>query len=325
MGFQAAAGFSFFPLSPSLSLGGDSFVIEEFKNWKKREEKLQNHVGNHNSTHNIAQRKCEALLNQRQSIQTVINKQSDVKKREYRTRLNALVDCICFLQWQGLAFHGHDESKDSNNQGNFLELLQFLAKHNEEIDKAILENAPENHQMTSPDIQKEIANVATVETINAIIKDIGDSSFAIIVDESRNMSTKEQLAIALRYVDKLRHVNERFLGIRHVNNTAVVTLKSAIERVFNKHSLSISRLWGQGYNWASNMQGELNGLKTLILKDNPSAYYVHCFAHQLRLTLVVAAKNHIQIATFFNLVAKVFNIVGASCNPRDILREKHSA
>lgn len=42
--------------------GGDSFVTEGFRNWKKK-EKLQNHVGDHNSAHNIAQRKCEALLN----------------------------------------------------------------------------------------------------------------------------------------------------------------------------------------------------------------------------------------------------------------------
>ncbi|XP_075645560.1 uncharacterized protein LOC142616631 [Castanea sativa] len=312
------------PALASLEGGGDSFVTEGFRNWKKK-EKLQNHVGDHNSAHNIAQRKCEALLNQRQSIQTVINKQSDVEKREYRTRLNASVDCICFLLRQRLAFRGHDESKDSNNQGNFFELLRFLANHNEEIDKAVLENAPENHQMTSPNIQKEIANVAAVETINAIIKDIGDSLFAIIVDESHDMSTKEQMAIALRYVDKLGHVNERFLSITHVNNTSAVTLKSAIEEVFNKHSLSISRLRGQGYDGANNMRGELNGLKTLILKDNPSAYYVHCFAHQLQLTLVAVAKNHIQIATFFNLVAKVFNIVGASCKRHDILREKRNA
>ena len=61
------------------------------------------------------------------------------------------------------------------------------------------------------------------------------------------------------------------------------------------------------------------------MKDNPSAYYVHCFAHKLQLTLVVVAKNHIKIATFFNLVAKVFNIVGASCKCHDILRKKRSA
>ena len=102
------------------------------------------------------------------------------------------MDCICFLKWQGLAFHGLDESKDSNNQGIFLELLWFLGKQNEEINKVVLENAPKNHQMTSPDIQKEIANAAAVETINVIIKDIGDPLFAIIVDESSDMSTKEQ-------------------------------------------------------------------------------------------------------------------------------------
>ena len=71
------------------------------------------------------------------------------------------------------------------------------------------------------------------------------------------------------------HVNERFLGITHVNNIAEVTLKIAIEEVFNKHSLNINRLRGQGYDGASNMRGELNGQKTLILKDNHFAYYVH--------------------------------------------------
>ena len=60
------------------------------------------------------------------------------------------------------------------------------------------------------------------------------------------------------------------------------------------------------------------------MKDNPSAYYVHCFAHRLQLTLIAMAKNHIQITTFFNLVAKVFNIVGASCKRHDILHEKCS-
>ena len=107
--------------------GGDPFITAGFKNWKKeKKRKLQNHVGDHNSALNIAQRKCEALLNQRRSIQTVINNQSDVEKREYQTCLNASVDCICFLQWQGLAFRGHDESKDSNNQGKFLNYYGFL-------------------------------------------------------------------------------------------------------------------------------------------------------------------------------------------------------
>jgi hypothetical protein len=44
--------------------GGDSFVTEGFKNWKKK-DKLQNHVGAHNSAHNQARRRFKALLNQK--------------------------------------------------------------------------------------------------------------------------------------------------------------------------------------------------------------------------------------------------------------------
>ncbi|XP_019257830.1 PREDICTED: uncharacterized protein LOC109236055 [Nicotiana attenuata] len=49
----------------------------------------------------------------------------------------------------------------------------------------------------------------------------------------------------------------------------------------------------------SNMQGELRGLKTLILNETPSAYCIHCFAHQLQLTLVALAKKHSDVDDFF--------------------------
>jgi hypothetical protein len=72
----------------------------------------------------------------------------------------------------------------------------------------------------------------------------------------------------------------------------------------------LSRLRGQGYDGANNMQGQFNGFKTLIMKENESAYYVHCFAHQLQLVLVAMAKNHNKIATFFNFVAILVNVAG---------------
>ena len=60
------------------------------------------------------------------------------------------------------------------------------------------------------------------------------------------------------------------------------------------------------------MQSDINGLKTLILKENKSAFYVHCFAHQLQLTLVAVAKNNINIAEFFYVVSNLVTIVGSS-------------
>ncbi|XP_022850561.1 zinc finger MYM-type protein 1-like [Olea europaea var. sylvestris] len=304
--------------------GGDAFVKEGFHNFKKK-DRLGVHVGDVHSAHNQARRNCEALMNQEQHIETVLFKQSKRARSAYRIRLNASIDCIRLLLRQGLAFRGHDECEESNNQGNFLEQLKFLADHNEKIKAVTLKNAPKNHKLTSPKIQKDIVSAGAIEMIDVIIKDIDDTFFSILVDESQDISVKEQMSVVLCYVDKTRHVVERFIGIEHVSSTTALSFKAAIDKLFSRYGLSISRLRGQGYDGASNMQGEFKGLKTLILKENPSAFYVHCFAHQLQLALVAMAKKHKKIPKLFNLVSSMVNIVGASSKRCDILREKQEA
>ena len=98
----------------------------------------------------LAWRKCQDLLNSKQGIEAIFSKQSDQARSEYRTRLNASIDCIRFLLRQGLAFRGHNEYGNSSNQGNFLELLRFLADHNEDIKDIVLKNAHDNPKLTSP-------------------------------------------------------------------------------------------------------------------------------------------------------------------------------
>lgn len=92
---------------------------------------------------------------------------------------------------------------------------------------------------------------------------------------------------------------ERFLGIVHVENTTALILRDAIKNLLMQQSLSLSKVRGQGYDGASNMKGEVNGLKKLIMNESPSAYYVHCFAHQLQLTLVAVARENGDCVWFF--------------------------
>ena len=61
------------------------------------------------------------------------------------------------------------------------------------------------------------------------------------------------------------------------------------------------------------------------MKENKSAFYVHCFAHQLQLTHVTIAKNHINIAEFFYVVSNLVTIVGSSCKRRNALRDAQFA
>ena len=105
--------------------GVDSFVGDGFSNWKKKkkkEERFYLHIGKYNSSHNAARIKCENLINEKQSIMTFLFEQTVQSQSDYRTRLNASIECACFLLHQGLPFHGHDECECSSNQENYLEL-----------------------------------------------------------------------------------------------------------------------------------------------------------------------------------------------------------
>nr|XP_023887303.1 uncharacterized protein LOC111999415 [Quercus suber] len=114
---------------------------------------------------------------------------------------------------RGGAFRGHDESQGSSDKGNFLELLQFLGDHNESINE-VLQKVPKNCKLTYPDIQKDIVNALARETSKAIIKDLDNGFLSILVDESRDISVKEQMALVFRYVNKEGIIIERFLGIK---------------------------------------------------------------------------------------------------------------
>ncbi|KAJ6887928.1 zinc finger MYM-type protein 1-like [Populus alba x Populus x berolinensis] len=297
--------------------------VKGFQIRKKKKFDLQ--IGKFNNCHNAARIKCENLMNEKQSIRTFLSEQTVKSQSDYRTRLNALIECAHFLLHQRLPFRGHDECECSSNQGKFLELLHFLSKKNKAIKRVTFSEARRHNKLTSPDIQKDITQAAAKEITNVIIKDLGDSLFSILIDESRDISIKEQMVVVLRYVDNNGRIIEHFLGIQHVQDTTASSLKAAIEALFSKHRLSISRLRGQGYDGASNMQGEFNGLKTLILNSNLNAYYVHYFAHRLQLTLVAVTKKYNEVGDVFNFISSIINIVGASCKRMEVIREKQYA
>jgi hypothetical protein len=59
----------------------------------------------------------------------------------------------------------------------------------------------------------------------------------------------------------------------------------------------------------------------LIMQESPSAYYIHCFAHQLQLVLVAVAKGNNDYVWFFDQVSLLLNIVGVSCKRHGMLRD----
>nr|XP_009788698.1 PREDICTED: zinc finger MYM-type protein 1-like [Nicotiana sylvestris]XP_016481049.1 PREDICTED: zinc finger MYM-type protein 1-like [Nicotiana tabacum] len=111
------------------------------------------------------------------------------------------------------------------------------------------------------------------------------------------------------------------ISLVRVSDTSAKSLKEAVLSLLMKHSINPSKIRGQSYDGASNMQGKMNGLKSLILQENPSTYSVHCSAYQLQLTFVVVAKKHKEVETFFAIITNVLNVIGFSFKRRDQLRD----
>ncbi|XP_070047231.1 uncharacterized protein [Nicotiana tomentosiformis] len=181
---------------------GEFYTKNSFRAWNKDLERLHLHVGDVNSVHDKCFKKMLDLSNHHQSIQVVFDKHSEKLKSEYRMRLEASTDVARLLLLYGLPFRGHDESESSTNQGLFLGFLRWHGDKHPDVGKVILENTPQNDTLTCLMIQKDIINACAKEILKAIIGDLNGDYFGILVDESKDISHKEQMALVLRYVDK---------------------------------------------------------------------------------------------------------------------------
>ncbi|XP_023730609.2 uncharacterized protein LOC111878333 [Lactuca sativa] len=143
-----------------------------------------------------------------------------------------------------------------------------------------------------------------------------------MVDKLQDESKKEQMAIVLRFVDAKGIIHERFLDLVHVRDTLSLTLKTNMWRQLLHYQFYVIKIHGQGYNGASNMRGEWNGLQALVLEDCPYAYYVHCFAHRLQLALVAVSREIIPVHQFFTNLIFTINVVCASSKRHDELQKE---
>ncbi|XP_074267089.1 uncharacterized protein LOC141590390 [Silene latifolia] len=171
------------------------------------------------SSHNNAMKNFDVFNKQKSSIACCFENYTKEAKSDYRIRLEASIDALRFITLQGLASRGHDESDESLNQGNFLELIKVFAKRNSDIARALFDKkVPGNCTLTSSTIQKEIVSVFANETTKRVIEELDGQ------------------------------LKERFLGIVHVGNTTSLTLKAAIEKLLGANSLTLSSVRGQGYD-----------------------------------------------------------------------------
>ena len=121
----------------------DVFTEIGFTNWRKGLDNFRGHEGGVRSLHNKALQQARDLMTQKQHFETFVIKQTDEVCINYHTLLHGALNCTRWLLQQGLPFCGDDESFKSSNKGNYLELMQFLADHNDKVRKVVCECSQE--------------------------------------------------------------------------------------------------------------------------------------------------------------------------------------
>ena len=92
----------------------------------------------------------ESIIDVIESIIDVIESSIDVIESIIYV-IESIIDVIRFLARQNISFRGHGEGKDSDNCGNFLELIHFIAKYNPVLQDR-LGSHPRNVSWLSPEI-----------------------------------------------------------------------------------------------------------------------------------------------------------------------------
>ena len=231
-----------------------------------------------------------------------------MKNRYY---LKTIIEVLLFCASQEIALRGHREV-NAKNRGNFLELLELVAKHDPAV-SAHLKDGPRNAVYTSHNIQNELLHILANRVRKIICQGVMDAGFfSILCDETRDAGKQEQMSFVVRYVDTSGSIHEHFLRFTHAKGLNAESLSAYIKDILATCDFDCSKLVSQGYDGASVMSGRCNGVQKRVREFAPCAAYIHCYAHVLNLVLVDSVKSITTATDFFTLMEALYVFVSTS-------------
>lgn len=258
-----------------------AFTADGFGNWKKGANRLEVHEKS--EQHLIAFKKLANLESKSPNITEQLSYQLKQNQEAARKCLSAMFSSIKYLTKQGIAIRGHDD-----DGGNYIELLKLRQNDIKELETWL----NRKKHLTSHDIQNEMIDILAKSVLRKIVGDIQKNGiFSLIVDETRDISNREQVAICIRSVDSDLRPKEYFIGLYETSNTTGEVLSKLILDALQRLGLDITNLRGQCYDGAACMSGKYSGVQAKLLSLERRAIFVHCKNHGLNLALQDVVKT----------------------------------
>uniref|UniRef100_H3AT11 DUF4371 domain-containing protein n=1 Tax=Latimeria chalumnae TaxID=7897 RepID=H3AT11_LATCH len=136
--------------------------------------------------------------------------------------------------------------------------------------------------------------------------------FSIIIDETVDISVKEQVSVCFRIVNKDLETEEIFFGFYNTSDTTSQALYTLLKDVLLRLDFPLEKCRGQCYDGAANVAGCRWGLEALVQEDEPRTVYVHCLAHTVNLGVQDVAQNIAACRNFLTLIHELISLIKSS-------------
>jgi len=186
-----------------------SLVITPLKRYKNAVQDFRAHESC--GYHREAVEKGVAFLtacNKGTTVVQLANSALDSRMNRNRKVLGSIIESIIFCGRQNIALRGHRDDGEitcddgsSVQEGNFRALLKFRMNSGDESLSTHLRETGKNSTMVSKTTQEQIIRLCGKYISDIIINEVKDAVyFSVLADETTDVSTKEQMALVLRYV-----------------------------------------------------------------------------------------------------------------------------
>ena len=141
-----------------------------------------------------------------------------------------------------------------------------------------------------------------------------DKYYALMVDETTDISVQEQVSFCFRHVDAALQVHEDFAGFHSTSLTNADMLCTTLKDIVLRLDVGIENCRGQCYDGAANMSGKLSGVQARIVVLNSKAVHVHCANHCLNLMFQDALCQVKESRDAMHIAKDIINFV--RCSPK---------
>ena len=298
-------------------------------NWQNLSSKIKVHESSHMHT-------AACMIYDQWRLHGTIDEEMEreirVETTFWKQVLDRLINVTLTLATSNMPFRGHRETIGKANSGNFLSIIELMAKYDPVL-KDLINRPARSYKYLSPAIQNELIDILGQRVKNDILDEIRAAPFfSVIMDTTQDIAKIDQMSQVYRYVTVERDahgvasdvkINESFIGFREVTDSSAEELAGDITDSIESNGLQLSKCRGQGYDGAANMSGIYSGVQARIAAKEPAAVYVHCASHNLNLALNDSVKIQ-EISKFYDIVESVYVFFGHSIKRWAMLSDRES-